>query len=254
MLQIPTTCPICDSVLERVNDQLFCRNDNCDAKSSKRLQHFVKVMKIKGLGEKTLEKLELEDITDLYELTLEQLTSILGEKIGTKIFNEITQSKIIALSTFIQSFGIPLIGNSAATKLAKHADSLWNINEEVCETAGLGEKAISNLIQWIDINEMRYSDLPVITTTTTSTTTEVEELYKVCITGKLKDHSSRSKAKEFLETKGITVLSSLSSKTNYLVCDQESSTSSSFTKAKNLNIPIITMNDLLTIIEGDINV
>ena len=187
------------------------------------------------------------------KLTLEQLTSTLGEKIGTKIFNEITQSKIIALSIFIQSFGIALIGNSAATKLAKHADSLWNINELVCSKAGLGEKATSNLLKWININRIRYSDLP-ITTTSTQSTTEVEELYKVCITGKLKDHSSRSKAKEFLETKGITVLSSLSSKANYLVCDQESSTSSSFTKAKNLNIPVITMNDLLTIIEGDINV
>jgi DNA ligase (NAD+) len=252
MLQIPSTCPICASTLERVNDQLFCRNESCDAKTSKKLQHFVKTMKIKGLGEKTIEKLDLTDIYDLYELSIEKLTSTVGEKIGTKLLNEIAQSKEANLSTFIQSFGIPLIGNSAATKLAKVTDSLWKITEPMAKTAGLGEKATSNLLNWIKLNRSKYEDLPI--KTITSKVNKVEEKFSVCITGKLNDFSSRPKAKEFLETKGVKVLSSLSSKTDYLVCDQSQSTSSSFVKAKNLNIPIITMNELLIIIEGDINV
>jgi DNA ligase (NAD+) len=238
--------------LERVNDQLFCRNDSCDAKSSKKLQHFVKTMKIKGLGEKTLEKLDLTDINELYELSIEKLTSTVGEKVGTKLFNEIAQSKEVNLSTFIQSFGIPLIGNSASTKLAKVTDSLWKITEPMAKTAGLGDKATSNLLQWIKLNRSRYEDLPI--NTVASKVEKLEEIFNVCITGKLKDFSSRTKAKEFLETKGVKVLSSISSKTDYLVCDQSRSSSSSFVKAEKLSIPIITMNDLLNIIEGDINV
>ena len=252
MLLIPKTCPVCSSTLERVKDQLFCRNEDCDARESKRILNFVKTMKIKGLGEKTLEKIDLEDISDLYRLTLVDLTTALGEKIGNKLFNEIVQSKTIPLATYIQSFGITLIGNSASTKLAKHSDTLWNIDGGICKKAGLGDKATNYLLQWINTNKDKYGGMP-ITHSTNPTKTETEELFKVCITGKLNDYTSRAKAKEFLETEGITVMSGVSSKVKYLVCDNRNN-SSSETKAHKNNIPIISMNDLLTILNGEINV
>lgn len=252
MLNIPTSCPVCESTLVRVNDQLFCKDDNCDAKTAKKLLHFIKTMKIKGLGEKTLEKLELIDINELYELSLTEMITKLGEKVGTKLFNEIAQSKTIPLATYIQSFGITLIGNSISTKLAKHTDSIWDIHRETCQEAGLGEKATNYLLQWINKNEDKYCDLP-ITPSIPVQTNEVEELYKVVITGKLNDYSSRTKAKDFLETKGVTVMSGVSSKVNYLICDLENSSSSSHVKAEKLNIPVLSMNDLLIILNGDIN-
>ena len=252
MLNIPRSCPVCESTLVRINDQLFCKNDSCDAKTAKKLLHFIKTMKIKGLGEKTLEKLNLSDIPDLYELSLAEMITQLGEKVGTKLFNEIAQSKTISLATYIQAFGITLIGNSISTKIAKHTDSLWDIHRGTCEEAGLGVKATNYLLQWINKNEDKYRDLP-ITPSIPVQTIEVEELYKIVITGKLNDYSSRTKAKDFLETKGVTVMSGISSKVNYLICDLENSSSSSHTKAKKLNIPIISMNNLLTILNGDIN-
>jgi DNA ligase (NAD+) len=250
MLNIPNSCPVCESKLERVNDQLFCRNDNCDAKSTKKLQHFVKTMKIKGLGPASLEKLNLDSINDLYKLSLEEISSILGEKIGTKLYDEIAKSKTVPLATYIQSFGIPLIGNSATTKLAKHTDSIWNIDETVCNKAGLGKVATSNLLQWIKKNEVNYSDLPV-TPIVNSNEVKTEELFKIAITGKLNDFSSRTKAKDFLANKGIAVMSTVTKNVKYLITDQEDSSSSSSKKATTLGIPIITMNDLLNIINGD---
>lgn len=241
---------MCESKLDRINDQLFCRNDSCDAKSSKKIQHFVKTMKIKGLGPASLEKLNLESINDLYELSEGELTSKLGEKIGTKLYTEIVNSRTVPLSIFIQAFGIPLIGNSATTKLAKVTDSLWNINEEVCKKAGLGKVVTNNLLQWINKNEVNYRDLPVTPIVNKTEVKETENLFKVVITGKLNDFSSRNKAKDFLATKGITVVDTVSKNINYLICDQNSISSSS-TKATALNIPIITMNDLLNIINGD---
>ena len=41
----PTNCPACNSVLEFVNDQLFCLSDSCPAKSAKRVEHFAKTLK-----------------------------------------------------------------------------------------------------------------------------------------------------------------------------------------------------------------
>ena len=247
MILIPKNCPVCESALERVKDQLFCRNSNCSAQSSKQILHFSKTMKIMGLGEKTLEKLELESINDIYNYTVEELKSILGEKIGTKLFNEIANSRIISLSTFINAFGIPLIGSSASAKLATVCKSLWDIDAKACKQAGIGDKATNNLLQWIIENREQYSDLPI--TTTVSEVTEPEDiLYNVAITGKLEDYSSRAKAKQVLESKGIKVLSKLSSNASYLICDQEDSRSSSYKKAVQLNIPVITMKNLLNII------
>ena len=251
-LEIPTKCPVCESTLERVNDQLFCRNDSCDAKSSKKIQHFVKTMKIKGLGPASLEKLDLNSINELYSLSQEKIKSILGEKIGTKLYTEITRSRTPSLAIFIQAFGIPLIGNSATTKLAKHTNSLWSIDQEVCNVAGLGKVATTNLLQWIIKNEANYADLP-ITLIVSEQTKETEELFKIAITGKLNDYSSRNKAKDFLANKGISVVGAVTKNVKYLICDQVGSSSSSSTKATTLNIPIITMNDLLNILNGEIN-
>lgn len=249
MLIIPDTCPICTYSLVRVNAQIFCKNDACDAKSSKMIMHFIKVMKIKGLGEKTLEKLSITDITQLYDISQPSLVSKLGDKIGTKIFKEINQSRNVPLSTFIQSFGITLIGNSASTKLAKHTTSIWDIDKGVCKKAGLGEKATHNLITWIVTHALKYCDMPI--TTSIEINTEIEEVLKVVITGKLEDYTSRTKAKEFLVTKGVTVMSGVSKKVNYLVTDITNPTGSSVTKAHNLGIPIVSMNDLLNIINGE---
>ena len=66
---------------------------------------------------------------------------------------------------------------------------------------------------------------------------------KVCITGKLKDFSNRTKAKEYLESLGYTVTSTVSSVTDYLVCEDGSNSSKS-KKAESLGIPIVSIADL----------
>ena len=73
---IPTHCPACNSVLDIVNDQLFCRNPDCPAKSSKRIEHFVKTLSIKGLGKVTIEKLDLHDYHDVYSFTEEEIIAL----------------------------------------------------------------------------------------------------------------------------------------------------------------------------------
>ena len=69
----PKNCPSCDSELVHVNSQLFCRNRSCPSVFSKRIQHMVKALGIKDLGEKRLEKLGLNDLLDIFLLTKEDL-------------------------------------------------------------------------------------------------------------------------------------------------------------------------------------
>ena len=58
----PANCPSCGSILEWKNDQLFCVSHSCQTKVYKRVEHFAKTLRIKGLGPKTVEKLALKDI------------------------------------------------------------------------------------------------------------------------------------------------------------------------------------------------
>jgi len=241
-IQIPTHCPVCETKLDRVKDQLFCINNLCGAKGFKSIIHFVKTLKIKGMGEKTIEKLKLDSINSIYTLTKEFIINTLGEKLGTKLYNEIEKSKNIEIAKYITSFGISLVGKTAAEKLAPYTNNIWEINIEVCKLAGLGEKATNNLLDWILHNEFKYKDLPI---KTVEGIKQSEATFKVCITGKLKEFKSREKAKAYLNDYGIKVVSSVSSNIEYLVCDVENSTSSSVKKAEKLNIPVITMNHLL---------
>jgi len=241
-IQILTQCPVCSSKLVRINDQLFCQNNLCDAKVFKSIIHFVKALKIKGLGEKTIEKLGLESINSIYTLSKDYIVSELGEKLGIKLYNEIEKSKNTTVDKFITGFGIPLVGKTASEKLAQHTNSIWNIDEKICKLAGLGEKATFNLLDWILHNKLDYENLPI---KTVEGNKQTEATLKVCVTGKLKDFTSREKAKTYLKDYGIQVVSSVSSNIDYLVCDVEGSSSSSIKKANKLNISVITMNQLL---------
>ena len=82
----PTDCPACGSHLELVNDQLFCRNPKCPAQWDKKLEGFTSTLKIKGFGPSTINKLQIQDYSEIYQLTVDDIQSRLGsEKIATKL-------------------------------------------------------------------------------------------------------------------------------------------------------------------------
>ena len=60
---------------------------------------------------------------------------------------------------------------------------------------------------------------------------------------------NRDELKSLIEKYGGKVTDSISKKTNYLINNDINSTSSKNTKAQALNIPIITENDFLKIID-----
>ena len=88
-IEIPETCPCCEYPLIFVNSQLFCRNTACSAQLNKKLENFCKVLQIKGFGPKTIEKLNLGDITEIFYLDFDVVSTALGEKIATKLLDEI---------------------------------------------------------------------------------------------------------------------------------------------------------------------
>lgn len=238
-INIPTHCPCCDYALELVNDQLFCRNLACSAQLGKKVEHFCKTIGIKGLGAKTLEKLNLSDIPELYSLTLPDLIALLdSEKVATKIFDEINNSIKADLSTILASFSIPLFGNTAATKLCMVISSIDDISAETCKQAGLGEKVTNNLLSWLetDFREMKEF-LPFSFKVNNKPVANVGAK-SICITGKLSSYKTKAEAYRALEAVGFKVVETVTKTLNYLV-DEDSKGSTKRTKADSLGITII---------------
>jgi len=247
---IPTQCPCCSYALETVNEQLFCRNLACDAQLGKKLEHFCKVLQIKGFGPKTIEKLNLRDITEIFYLELPDVSAVLGEKTAVKLLNEIERAKQADLATVLASFSIHLIGATAADKICKVVSSIEEITADACKQAGLGDKATASLLDWL---ELEYPEMKEFLPFSFKSTVKVVDTNakKVCITGRLKSYKKKADAESVLKAAGYILVDSVTKSTDYLI-DEEDKMSAKREKAVQYGIKIITdINVLLKEIKND---
>lgn len=241
----PTSCPSCNSQLVWRNNQLFCTNSECGTKLHQKIKHFASSMKIKGLGPVAIQKLGLTNISQLYELTKEQIAELLNsERLAEKLHYEIENSKKANLNLLLPAFSIPLIGKTAAEKLSIVCDSIYDINDDTCRRAGLGPKCTENLLDWIETDFPLVSDLP-LNFSFSKVSAPVEIAGVVCISGKLKTCSTKAMAKHALEIEGYKVVDNLTKEVTILV--NESGVESAKTKkARDSGIRIVTnLNDLI---------
>ena len=215
----PVVCPACSTKLELVNDQLFCRNPNCPAQWDKKVEAFVSTLKIKGFGPATINKLQVQDYNEIYELSVSEIQEKLGsEKMAVKLFDEIEKSKSAKLVDLIPAFSIPLIGRSASQKLCNTISHIDDITEKACTEAGIGPKATANLLKWLE-TEYYPSDyktiLPFKWNNKINKKKEVNGV--VCISGKLKSYPTKAHAEKVLNSYGFVVKSSLTKEVSILV-------------------------------------
>ena len=237
----PTNCPCCDSILELVNEQLFCRNTKCPAQWSKKLESFSSTLKIKGLGPSTISKLGVESLPELYELTVSDIQDkIHSEKLAEKLYDELQKSKSSKLVDILPAFSIPLIGRSASQKLCDSISHIEEISENSCTEAGIGPKASASLLQWLhtEFYPNKYIDnLPFNWNNKIKEKKEVTGV--VCISGKLKSYPTKAHATLVLEKYGFVVKSSLTKDCTHLI--NESGIESAKTKtARDRGVVIIT--------------
>ena len=247
-INFPTNCPSCDSELEWVNDSLYCRNHLCPAQNAKAVEHFAKTMKSKGLGPASIRKLGWTCPSEIYTSTEESILASLGsEKVTSKLMLEILNSFDAPLERLLPAFGIPLIGKTATLKLSETINHISQINADTCERAGLGPKASTNLLDWMD-NELPFfqehipcswyfSDIlpPVVSKGV------------VCISGRLKSFKSKADATSALNAAGYEVKSSLTKQVGFLI--NEGGTESAKTRqARDTGVTIVT--DLKSFLEN----
>jgi len=237
-IQAPSNCPSCNSTLEWVNHLLYCRNAQCASQASKKIEHFAKTLKIKGLGPATITRLGLDDISDIYALNEDQIVERLdSETLGSKLFIEIQNSKAASLDVVLPAFSIPLIGKTIAQKLSSVVKHILEIDSTSCQKAGLGPKATESLTAWLESVFPQYRALPFSFEFSTQASTSTRKGC-VCISGKLKSFKTKAEAEQKLAELGYEVKSNITKDVTILV--NESGVESAKTqKARESGITII---------------
>jgi len=245
----PTVCPSCVSPLVWKEHILFCKNPMCSSQKEKKILHFAKTLKIKGLGPSAVLKLGISDIDEIYSLEEQEMAKLLGsEKIASKLKAEIDNSRNAPLNMVLPAFSIPLIGQSATDKLSKFINNISEITDTTCKLAGLGPKSTENLLNWLHHDFSCYYDgaLPFDFTFIKSEVKLTGIKGVVCISGKLKSYKTKAEATQLLEASGYEVKSTITKQVTILI--NESGVESSKTKtARESGVEIIT--NINTILE-----
>lgn len=271
-LEIPDRCPVCGSKASIISNSdvkyLYCMNDFCKAKLIKRLSLFVSrnAMNIDGISDMILNKLITEKIVnnykDLYHLDRYKDKIIafdgFGEKSYNNMINSIEKSRHVKLANFIYALGIPDIGFSRAKLICNHFNNDFNkisnlTYEELSNIPGVGDVIAK---EWIDtfsnpdfIEELKELKEEIdIPKASTNSNKDLDGLTFV-ITGSLNKFINRDTMIEFIEEHGGKVVTSISSKVNYLINNDITSTSTKNNKAKELGINIIDEDKFLELIK-----
>ena len=268
---IPSTCPACGgkTVIEKVNDveALYCRNPECQAKHVKSFALFVSrdALNIEGLSEATLEKFisrgyihTFADIfhLDQYKEKIQKMEGF-GEKSYKKLTESIEKARTTTLPRVIYSLGIAGIGLANAKVICRElkydVESLLKVSEEeLNEIQGVGEVLAKAFVGYFadakHVENFRRLLNELTIPEETVTKQQIFEGVNFVITGSVKHFANRGEVKELIESLGGKVTGSVTSKTNYLINNDVTSTSSKNKKANELGIPIISEETFLELV------
>lgn len=269
----PHTCPICNGETEvRTSDsgtqEVYCTNPQCPGKLVNILDHFCgkKGLDIKGLSKATLEKLidwgwvsSISDICALGEVAdLWASKPGFGPKSVNKLINSIWKARETTLAQYLSAISIPLIGKTYAQKLANTFETYEEFRNAVADgfdfesLDGIGPEKANAILSFDYTEADNLVEKGIITFKAKESTLEKSgkslEGKTFCVTGKVHHWKNRDELSAAVITAGGKVTSSVSSKTDYLVNNDITSTSSKNLKAKELNIPIITEEELLSML------
>lgn len=272
-IEIPSECPACGgkTVIKQINDvkSLYCPNEKCVAKHVKKFTHFAgrEGMNIEGMSEETMEKFIdkgfIHKFGDIYKLEKYKQEIIdmagFGEKSYEKIIESVNRSRKAVLPRLIYSFGIMNVGLSNAKVICRYYDGkierlLEAKEEELVEIEGIGEVIAKSFYEYINNPENKEEITGLLKELEIEAPEEIDGNSQISgktfvITGSVLHFSNRNEIKEIIESKGGKVTGSVTSKTDYLINNDTLSSSSKNKKAKELDIPIISEEDFLKMIQ-----
>ena len=258
-------CPECGSSLEREEGeaQHYCKNEAaCPPQQIGKIQHFIsrKAMDIEGLGGETVSLLFheglLSNVADLYRLQKEQILPLerMAEKSVTNLLEGIEKSKEKPFSKVLFGLGIRYVGETVAKRLTKAFGSLDALQSasvtSLTAIEEIGERIAQSLVTYFSEPSNQH-----LLEALKSHGLQMEEVHeqrqfhsafegkRFVVSGVFEGYN-REGIKNEIENLGGIIVSSISSKTDYLVAGEGMGPSKE-AKAKKLNIPILSESDFI---------
>ena len=281
---IPKKCPCCGKparVFSRAGDKgrlietLHCDNPVCGSRTLHKFIHFAgkKAMDISGISEATIEKFIekgfLKTFHDFYHLDRHKDEIVrmegFGEKSYGRMIASVEKSRDTTFARYVVAMDIPMIGRTAGRALERHFHgdlqefakaaaecfdftTLPDFGETMCRNIWEWFRDDGNLKLWKTLQEeftfMKMED-HTMAEKKNSTKNSPFTGCTIVATGKL-EHFTRSGINDKIISIGATAGSSVTRKTNYLICGEKPG--SKLTKAKELGIPVLTEQEFLDMI------
>lgn len=270
-LMIPNVCPACggEAVINDASGvkSLYCTNDKCVAKFTKKFTLFVSrdAMNIDGLSEETLDKFIgkgfIKEYADVYKLNRfeEEIVNMpgFGRKSYDNLIASVDKSRKVPVFKLLYSLGVPNIGVANAKVISKHFD--YDIDKIIGATAdelvsveGVGDVMAKAYVEYF----AEQDNVDALMALLEEIQLEKPEVVEVnmdnpvsgktfVITGSVNHFENRNQVKDLIESLGGKVTGSVTAKTDYLINNDNMSTSSKNKKAKELGIPIITEEEFI---------
>ena len=266
-----TRCPECGTPLMRAEGEaaIFCPNDvSCPPQIKGRIEHFIsrKAMNIDGLGAETVDLLYsvglIRDAADLYQLRIPHISRLerMGYKSAENIIRSIERSREVPFERVLFAIGIRFVGETVAKKLARAFGSMERIEcatfEELVAVDEIGEKIAQSILRFFAneqcrtlVARLREAGLQMeIVVDESIEHTDKLAGKSIVISGVFAQHS-RNEYKAMIEQHGGTNVSSISSKTSFILAGRDMGPAK-LEKAQKLGIPIISEEEFLGMIKG----
>jgi DNA ligase (NAD+) len=222
----------------RKGPKLYVDEDN----GYRLVEYFVKTLGIKGLGEASIKKLDIQHPSELFGRSDWE---VLGKN-GLKIQEEISRPKDYA--TVLGALGIPNVGKNTARLIVDNIPKFEDLrNIANLSIKGIGPSTIDSILAWIDVNEDWVLELPYVLEDVKESRPLTEGLRKIAISGKL--DMTKKELASHLERHGFVLIETVTKDCHALISSGEESTKTK--QADKYGIPIYNYwNNRAVILKG----
>lgn len=261
-------CPECNTNLIRYDGEAahYCPNQMyCPPQIKGRIEHFVsrKAMNI-NIGKESIELLYskglINNVADLYSLTLEDLISLerWGQKSAENLLKSLEESKKVEFHRVLFALGIRFVGATVAKRITNQLSSMEAISsatiEQLMEIDDVGERVANSIVDFFSneqnvdiVNRLKQIGLQMEGEKSEELISDKLSGFLIVISGTFSQFS-RDELKLMIEKNGGKNVSSISSKTSFLVAG-ENMGPSKLEKAKSLGLKILSETEFLNLLK-----
>ena len=266
--RMPEACPECGTAVVKPEGEAMhrCPNASCPAQFFELLKHFVSrgAMDMDGLGEQwcriLIDQGFVSTLADLYFLEKDKLLELdrMGDRLATKIMDNIEASKTRPLPRILFALGITHVGAEVAELLTQRYASVDQLSqagqEEMTEIAGIGPKIAESIYDYFQVEDNR-AVIEKLRQAGVKLHHEIEIVdpsqlpwsgLTFVVTGTLSG-MTRREAETKIKNLGGSTTSSVTRKTNFLVAGD--SPGSKLDTASRLETPVLDEEAFLHLLE-----